>query len=340
LFNDTLSTNNAAITTFSEIEHVVGTGGADYIMGSSGNDTIDGGAGNDYMSGGDGDDTFFAANGDVGVEGGNGVDTMSIAADASFVGNDFSGIEKIVTTVDDKEATLDAADIATLTNYSGVAGNAAETLQVTGTTGVDTVNLSTVTFANANSNTDLDNGADLFHFSATTDAVALGGTDGDLDTVFFKDTMGTNTVTEFVITQDKLSFKDVTAAGTLAEVAVTNHAVADTSFTVDGTNTSIYIINTDATDLDGNGTNDEILNFTTMANVGAFLTNGVTTSNVAGEIHYFIINDGTAATAEFVYKFVDDGSDTVLDADGSELTLLLSVTSDAAALTTADVLIA
>jgi hypothetical protein len=338
LFNDTLSTNNAAITTFSEIEHVVGTGGADYIVGTSGNDTIDGGAGNDYMSGGDGDDTFFAANGDVGVEGGNGVDTMSIAADASFVGNDFSGIEKIVTTVDDKEATLDAADIATLTNYSGVAGNAAETLQVTGTTGVDTVNLSTVTFANANTNTDLDNGADLFHFSATTDAVALGGTDGDLDTVFFKDTMGTNTVTEFVITEDKLSFKDVTAAGTLAEVAVSN-GVADASFTVDGTNTTIYIINTDATDLDDNNTNDTIGNFTTMANVGAFLTNGVTTSNVAGEIHYFIINDATA-TAEYVYKFVDDGSDTVLDTNGSELTLLASITSDAAALTVADVLIA
>ena len=340
LFNDTLSTNNAAITTFSEIEHVVGSGGADYILGSSGNDTIDGGAGNDYMSGGDGDDTFFAANGDVGVEGGNGVDTMSIAADASFVGNDFSGIEKIVTTVDDKEATLDAADIATLTNYSGVNGNAAETLQVTGTTGVDTVNLSTVTFTDANSNTDLDAGADVFHFSATTDAVALGGTDGDLDTLFFKDTMGTNTVTEFVNTEDKLSFKDVTAAGTLAEVAVTNHATNDTSFTLDGTNTTVYVIDTDATDLDGNGTSDTIANFTVMANVGAFLTNGVTTSNDAGETHYFIINDGNTNTAEYVYKFVDDGSDTTLDADGSELTLLASITSGAAALTVADVLIA
>ena len=76
-----------------------------------------------------------------------------------------------------------------------------------------------------------------------------------------------------------------------------------------------------------------------MANVGAFLTNGVTTSNVAGETHYFIINDATA-TAEYVYKFVDDGSDTALDANGSELTLLASITSDAAALTVADVLIA
>jgi len=340
LFNDTLSTNNAAITTFSEIEHVIGSAGADYILGSSGNDTIDGGAGNDYMSGGDGDDTFFAANGDVGVEGGNGVDTMSIAADASFVGNDFSGIEKIVTTVDDKEATLDAADIATLTDYSGVNGGSAETLQVTGTTGADTVNFSTVTFTDANTNTDLDAGVDLFHFSATTDAVALGGTDGDLDTLFFKDTMGTNTVTEFVNTEDKLSFKDVTAAGTLAEVAVTNHATNDTSFTLDGTNTTVYVIDTDATDLDGNGTSDTILNFTTMANVGAFLTNGVTTSNDAGEVHYFIINDGNTATAEYVYKFVDDGSDTVLDADGSELTLLASITSGGAALTVADVLIA
>jgi hypothetical protein len=340
LFNDTLSTNNAAITTFSEIEHVVGSGGADYIMGSSGNDTIDGAGGNDYMAGGDGDDTFFAANGDVGVEGGNGVDTMSIAADASFVGNDFSGIEKIVTTVDDKEATLDAADIATLTNYTGVNGNNAEVLQVTGTTGADTVNLSTVTFVDANTNTDLAAGIDLFHFSATTDAVALGGTDGDLDTLFFKDTMGTNTITEFVNTEDKLSFKDVTAAGTLAEVAVANHATNDTSFTLDGTNTTVYVIDTDATDLDGSGTSDTIGNFTTMANVGAFLTNGVTTSNTANEIHYFIINDGNTATAEFVYKFVDDGSDTVLDANGSELTLLASITSGGAALSVTDVLIA
>jgi len=74
-------------------------------------------------------------------------------------------------------------------------------------------------------------------------------------------------------------------------VAVSN-GVADASFTVDGTNTTIYIINTDATDLGDNNTNDTILNFTTMANVSAFLTNAVKISNVAGQIHYFIIRDG------------------------------------------------
>jgi Ca2+-binding RTX toxin-like protein len=82
--------------TFSSIENLIGTVGADYLTGSenvdnvldgakgddslaglSGNDTLIGGLGRDHLTGGDGNDTLIGgADKDV-LDGGNGVDTLS-----------------------------------------------------------------------------------------------------------------------------------------------------------------------------------------------------------------------------------------------------------------------
>lgn len=62
LFNDTISTNDASVTTLSNIEKVVGTTGKDYIVASSTGTTIDGGAGADYIKLGSSVDTVILGN--------------------------------------------------------------------------------------------------------------------------------------------------------------------------------------------------------------------------------------------------------------------------------------
>jgi hypothetical protein len=170
---------------------------------------------------------------------------------------------------------------------------------------------------------------------------------GNAEVINILDTNGADTIGSgaavFTNGEDLLDFSGVTAAGTLAKVAITNGA-ADAAFTVDGTNTTVYVIDTDATDIgattDPNADAVGSVDFSVIAEVGAFLNEAVTTSNVAGEVHYFLINDGSVATASYLYKFVDDGSDTALDADGSELTLIGTLTTDATATTIADITIA
>lgn len=168
-------------------------------------------------------------------------------------------------------------------------------------------------------------GDDTFAFAAA----------GAADTVKITDNNGADTITTFVNGEDKLDFTLVTAAGALAKVAITN-AAADNSFTVDGTNTTVYVIDTDGDHL-GNSAGKDIANFTTMANVASFLNDGVTASNVANEVHYFFINDATAA-ASYLYKFIDGGTNTSIA--GGELTLIGTLTTDGSATTAADIGIA
>ena len=70
--------------------------------------------------------------------------------------------------------------------------------------------------------------------------------------------------------EDKISFANLTTDGTLAEIAVTNGG-EDDSITLDGANTTVYVIDTDSNDIDANSGDDEIADFTSMANVEAFL---------------------------------------------------------------------
>ncbi|MDB2607707.1 hypothetical protein N9Y66_02590 [Planktomarina temperata] len=212
LFNDSVATNDAAVTTFSEIEVVVGTSGKDYIKGSSGADTITGAAGNDYIHAGDGDDTVNAEDTDTNLNGGGGVDTISIAADADFSGDTFAGFEKAVM-AEDKDLTIDGADVASFTDVTGVAGGAVELFTVVGTTGADTIDLSGITYTNAGVSIDMAAGADTVTIGTAATAVQLGGTDGAADTVILKSTSGVTTITEFEAGAgtDVINIDDLTA---------------------------------------------------------------------------------------------------------------------------------
>lgn len=164
------------------------------------------------------------------------------------------------------------------------------------------------------------------HTGGAGDDTLDGGTGAD--SYVFSDDNGSDDIT-FVDGDDDLDFTEVTAAGALAEQAVTIDG-NDNSFTVDDANTTVHIFDTDATDMDdGDNSETPIVDFTDLGQVGAFLNAGVTTSNDEDEEHYFIINDGDSLGDAFVYKFIDDGDDTNLDADGSELSLIGTIDSDA-----------
>ena len=70
---------------------------------------------------------------------------------------------------------------------------------------------------------------------------------------------------------------------------------------------------------------------------------GFTTNDEAGETHFFVINDGSESTNAYIYKFVDDGSAddaTNVAIDGTELTLIGTMTTDDSATTVDDIVIA
>jgi hypothetical protein len=148
------------------------------------------------------------------------------------------------------------------------------------------------------------------------------------DSYVFSDTNGSDDIT-FVDGDDDLDFTEITAAGKLRKTAIDIDGT-NNSFTFDDANTTVNIFDTDATDMDdGDNSETPIADFADLGQVGAFLNAGVTTSNEEDEEHYFIINDGDNAGDAFVYKFTDDGDDTALDADGSELSLIGTIDSDA-----------
>jgi hypothetical protein len=237
-------------------------------------------------------------------------------------------------------ATIDTDSGVT---YTGDMGTFAVTLTSTAAGAGDTL---TVSAANASGNT--------FTASTSNEAVIITGSSGDqtlsgtanadtitggagddtitaglgADTIMISDDNGSDIINGFVVGTDLINFTGVTAAGSLAKVAKTNSG--DISFTVDGTNTTVYVIDTDAEDLDGSTTNSSPIDFSDITSVGAFLNAGVTSSNTSAEVHYFVINDGDVATKSYIYKFVDDGADTAVDADGSELSLIATITTDAA----------
>jgi len=174
--------------------------------------------------------------------------------------------------------------------------------------------------------------ADLNAFTAMTTGVITApvAATGGADTfVFHNNILTVGSSTAFAQAADALSFVGMAGqAGTLAKIAKTN-AADDISFTVDGTNTTVYVIDTDATDLNGAGTTaSNIADFTSMVNVAAFLATGVTTNNTASQVEYFVINDGSVTTASYVYKFVDGGTNTTVE--NTELTLIGTITTDAA----------
>jgi Ca2+-binding RTX toxin-like protein len=69
--------SGAGFDTFSTIEQIVGSQGADSYFGSTGNDVFKAGPGNDTMNGGDGNDGLYGQEGDDSIDGGPGTDTCA-----------------------------------------------------------------------------------------------------------------------------------------------------------------------------------------------------------------------------------------------------------------------
>ncbi len=128
--------------------------------------------------------------------------------------------------------------------------------------------------------------------------------------------------------------------GTLAKLDITNDDTGTDGVTLDSTNSTVYCIDTDATDLSAGTTAKTIADFTVMADVAAFLSEGFVTASSTGKVDYFVINDGSDATKAYIYKFVDTAGDTVLNTDGTGLTLIGSVTHDATATAASSIAIA
>ena len=172
----------------------------------------------------------------------------------------------------------------------------------------------------------------------TAAVAATGGTD---TFVLNNNILAIGTGTTFLNTTDQLSFVGMTDnGGTLAKLDITNDDTGTDGVTLDSTNSTVYCIDTDATDLSAGTTAKTIADFTVMADVAAFLSEGFVTASSTGKVDYFVINDGSDATKAYIYKFVDTAGDTVLNTDGTGLTLIGSVTHDATATAASSIAIA
>jgi Ca2+-binding RTX toxin-like protein len=83
------ATNSTQITSFDDIEDVVGGDGRDYIVGSGGDNSIDGLGGADYITGGDGADTISGGAGNDVITLGNGADVLTFTTTQVDAGGGF-----------------------------------------------------------------------------------------------------------------------------------------------------------------------------------------------------------------------------------------------------------
>tara|TARA_Y100000991_G_scaffold43719_1_gene30877 strand:- start:8309 stop:13648 length:5340 start_codon:yes stop_codon:yes gene_type:complete len=347
------------------IDTVTGTSGADTISSGAGADVITGGNGVDTLTGGAGADTFTytavaqstGTARDSITDFVSGTDKLAITLDQSSntagvtidatvqtaqagtsavqaamsgsIGQTFYDTENsrviVNTNADNLVTTLDyQIDVNAAATASSTLAAGDVNYTITGGSGADTI------VSGGGADTIVDGaGADSITAGAGDDTIALS-TDTADDVIVFSDTNGADTVTGFDGSEDTLSFASVTANGTIAESAITNDTGTILgATTLSSANTTIYVIDTDATEL---GTNiaAAITDFTSMTVVATFLNSadGFVSSDTADKVDYFVINDASG-TATYVYKFVDDGDGTTT-IEAGELTLISSITTDAA----------
>lgn len=347
------------------IDTVTGTTGADTIGGGAGADVLTGGNGSDTVTGGAGADTFtytavaqstgtardsitdFVSGTDkIAITLDQSSSTAGVTIDATIqtaqagtsavqaamsgsIGQTFydtensrmvvnANADNLVTTLD-YQVDVNAASTAASTLAAGDVN-----YTITGGSGADTI------VSGGGADTIVDGAAaDTITAGAGDDTINLS-TDSADDVIVFSDTNGADTVTGFDGSEDTLSFASITANGTIAEAAITNDAGTTlTATTLSSANTTIYVIDTDATEL-GSATAAAITDFTSMTVVATFLNSddGFVSSDTADKVDYFVINDASG-TAAYVYKFVDDGDGTTT-IEAGELTLISSITTDAA----------
>ena len=199
--NDTIDggAGNDTITGGTGNDTIDGGAGNDTITGGTGNDTIDGGAGNDTMNGGDGSDTYiigsnFNADKDQIKDSGTGnsdTDTIEFTSTADFSNVTSNGTNKKIHTnmgienikIGNVTATVDAAQISGESLKIAATTNGQGILTVKGnTTTADTIDLSNLTFDNANNISTVNiiggNGNDTIKASSHGDVID-GGTGTD-----------------------------------------------------------------------------------------------------------------------------------------------------------------
>ena len=184
--NDVL-TGNASIDTIS------GNAGTDNLVASAGNDVYSGGAGNDTLTF---TGTLLAANSGTTAtfDGGTGTDGIVISSTgATIVDADFRGITSV-----ESITTNNGTNAITL----AVVADGVGITSVTGGTGADTINVSSIDFDNAITITG-GQGADVHTLGDQAAVVVL--TD---DTANTADTSGADDVSGFTTTVDKIHFSD------------------------------------------------------------------------------------------------------------------------------------
>jgi hypothetical protein len=200
-----------------------GAGGNDSITADAGNDQITGGSGNDTMIGGDGNDTFADAALNVeSVSGGAGNDTFTIATTTTLTSADTISGGDGTDTINFSQANADVdltADVAALTNVSSV-----ETFLVSGMNGSDTITLNDGVISAAGGNLALN-----ITGSTGANTVNASGVLGSTNTVTFTDTASLGTTYSIGNGNDVISM----GAGTDA-ITVTNNAYLGAGDAING----------------------------------------------------------------------------------------------------------
>jgi hypothetical protein len=255
---------------------------------------------------------------------------------------DTNSTDKVTFTAGDtfSEVTLTNVDqighAALTLNASAISGQAiemvtnadADLVTLTGTDGADTIDLSSLTAADATKLADF-----TINGSKGGDTITLNETAGHADIIKFVVTAneGANTITNFDTTVDDLNVDGLTADANNVTTVVTAGGVTAGALT----NENVYVINDGATALTAAGA-ESIADYTDLADVAAYLAEGYT-STAAGDEAVFVIND-LVGEKSYVYALAETaaGASTIAEAD---LALVATVTEiDGGALVSGDVI--
>ena len=338
--NTNAAVGAAAARTFigtAAIDVITGGDGNDTLSGLAGNDTLIGGAGADALIGGLGNNTYRYA---VAATAGSGetitfntttgatetIDVTdaantAVSVDLSLVNGAalLTGLDAITIGIADT-ATFAGSQITGLT-LAVTGGDAASTLAVTGTTGDDTINLSTATVTTAVVTIAGGTGADTIVGSTGNDTIT-GGVGADTltagagaNTFVMVAADAGDTITDFDVTNvtgDTIDYNTALLSKDGAVVAPTGYQAAAAGVAIAVT-TSVF-------ELTGVTTGGTAANLVTA--LAATATDAVID---AGDTLLFV-NYLTGGGAQ-VWRFVDANG---ADVDAAELTLLVTLTGVAA----------
>jgi S-layer protein len=225
-----------------------------------------------------------------------------------------SGIEKV---------TVDTANLVTI-NASGISGKAIDfigdaassALALTGTAGVDVIDLSKATTSSANQVDFTVTG------SAGNDTVVLSTAGVSVETLKFVDSNGKDTITAFKVGEDLIDFTAMADIAANTDVAC---AAADAAAKV-GVDDNVFVY---ATSADNGAGDDAVTDFTNTTQLAAYFEGSVT----ATDAHQYlaVINDANNAGKAYVYFIdVDAVSAAANTIEAGDITLIGDITADVA----------